>query len=299
MGAASHPPFALALGGGGARGIAHIHVLEAMDELGVRPARIAGSSIGAMMGAGYAAGLTGADIRAHTLETFVHRRAVAARVWQARPTSLRDFFADGGVRFGQLNAVRLLKVFLPSAIPERFEDLSIPLGVMATDFFAHVECEIDSGDLVSALAGSIALPAVFRPVRREDRVLIDGGIFNPLPFDRLSGQGRAVVAVDVNGAPQARGGLLPTPMEAMVGASQLMMMSIIETKLRVDPPDLVFRPDVSAFRVFDFLRTPEILSATSGLKEDAKRALARLLDRPGAEAGRSGAAARETAVAVI
>jgi NTE family protein len=268
---------ALALGGGGARGIAHIHVLEALDELGVVPTRIVGSSIGAIMGVGYAAGMSGAEIRGFVIETFASRREVLARLWRTRPTSFHDFVEDGGIRIGQLNAERVLGVFLPSDLPKRFEDLRIPLGVMATDFYARLECEIDSGDLLSAVAASCALPAIFRPVRRKGQVLIDGGIFNPLPFDRLCDRADIVMAVDVNGGPEGDGTSLPTPLEATFGASQLMMHAILEAKLKIRAPDVLLRPPVSQFRVLDFLLTRQILDQTAPLKEEAKRAIDRLL----------------------
>ncbi|MEF2547614.1 patatin-like phospholipase family protein [Aurantimonas sp. E1-2-R+4] len=276
--------FALALGGGGARGIAHIHVIEALDELGVRPKRIVGSSIGAIMGAGYAAGMSGAELRAFALDSFARKRLVLSRLWQTRPTPFQDFMSDGALRFGPFDAERVLSVFLPADLPTTFEGLEIPLGVMATDFYARTECEIDSGDLLSALAASAAIPAVFRPIRRDGKVLFDGGIFNPLPFDRLRGKADLVVAVDVNGGPVGSGDTMPTQMEAMFGASQLMMQSITDSKLRMCPPDLLLRPSVSGYRVLDFLRTRQILEETASFKEETKRALGRLLGDQGTAA---------------
>lgn len=270
----------LALGGGGARGLAHIHVLAALDDLGLKPARIAGSSIGAIVGAGYASGMSARAIEAFALESFGTLRLIAGRIWATRPPSVAEFLADGGLRLGQLNAERVLAAFLPGELAASFEDLAIPLTVMATDFYARRELGIETGVLASALAASAALPAIFRPVRREGLVLVDGGIYNPLPFDRLTGQTGLVIAVDVNGGPEGDGGRLPTPMEAMVGASQLMQHSIIETRLRIAPPDLLFRPPVSHYKVLDFRRARIILEETAGLREEVKRTLGRRLDRP-------------------
>lgn len=271
--------FALALGGGGARGIAHIHVLEAIDELGLIPTRIVGSSIGAIVGAGYCAGLRGRDIRDYAVETFTLKRIVIGRLWRTRPSSLQEFFADGGVRIGQLNAERVLRVFLPSGLPRTFEELQIPLGVIATDFYERLECELDRGDLLSALAASAALPALFRPVRRDGRVLIDGGVFNPLPFDRLRDHAGLTIAVDVNGGPEGDGTVMPTQLEAMVGTSQLMMQSIIDAKLRICPPDLLLRPPVACYKVMDFLKTGLILEETQPFKDEAKRRIDALLSK--------------------
>src|SRR6185312_10412844 len=84
------PTVAVAFGGGGARGLAHIHVIEALDELGITPVAITGSSIGAIMGAGMAAGMSGAEIRDFTLSTVGRPREVMNRIWSMRPTRLSD-----------------------------------------------------------------------------------------------------------------------------------------------------------------------------------------------------------------
>ncbi|WP_245396471.1 patatin-like phospholipase family protein [Jiella sonneratiae] len=268
----------IALGGGGARGLAHIHVLEALDDLGLKPVRVTGSSIGAVIGAGYASGMPARDIRAYMLDCFTSPRIVIGRLWQTRPVSLQEFLADGGFRIGQLNARRVIMAFMPPDVPLTFEELAIPLGVMATDFYARAECELDSGELRSAIAASAAIPAIFRPVRRDGRLLVDGGIYNPLPFDRLKDVADVTIAVDVNGGPEGDKGRVPTPVQAMIGASQLTMQSIIDAKLIVSPPSLLFRPPVSAYGVLDFLRSREILTATEGLREEAKRAISRHLE---------------------
>ncbi|MBP2235487.1 NTE family protein [Sinorhizobium kostiense] len=263
---------ALALGGGGARGIAHIHVIEALNELGIRPVAIAGSSIGALMGAGMAAGMTGLEIRNYALSTVGHRGEVLNRLWQLRPSSLAEAMA-GGIRFGQLNIEKVLKAFLPEAIPARFSDLEIPLKVMVTDYYGQTERVCDSGDLRKALAASCALPAVFMPVKIDGRVMIDGGIYNPIPFDQLRGAADIVIAVDVVGGPDGDGKTIPSRIDSLFGASQLMMQSIIAMKMKAGAPDLLLRPDVGRFRVLDFLRAQELLAATASAKEQMKQAL--------------------------
>ncbi|EAU41743.1 hypothetical protein FP2506_14959 [Fulvimarina pelagi HTCC2506] len=263
----------LALGGGGARGIAHIHVLAAFDELGLKPVRIVGSSIGAIMGAGYCSGLDAREIAEFVVGSFAHRRDIVAKLWHTRPASLRDFFNDGGFRIGQLNVERIVGAFLPAQVPKTFEELTVPLGVMATDYYRRLECELDTGEIVSALAASSALPAIFRPVRRQGRILVDGGIYNPLPYDRLKGRCDVTVAVDVNGGPEGDPSIVPATLEAMVGSSQLMMQAVIDLKIRSDPPTILVRPRVSPYRVLDFLRAQEILDATSPIKDDVKYAI--------------------------
>ncbi|OHV85511.1 patatin-like phospholipase family protein [Ensifer sp. LCM 4579] len=268
----TEPTVALALGGGGARGLAHIHVIEALDEMGIRPVAIAGSSIGALMGAAMAAGMTGREIREHALSTVGHRGEVLNRLWQLRPSSLSEAMANG-FRFGQLNIERVLKAFLPEAIPGRFSDLAIPLKVLVTDYYGQTERVCDGGDLRKALAASCALPAVFMPVKIDGRVMIDGGIYNPIPFDHLRQAADIVVAVDVVGGPDGDGKTIPSRIDSLFGASQLMMQSIIAMKMKAGAPDLLLRPDVGRFRVLDFLRAQEVLAATMPAKDQMKRAL--------------------------
>ncbi|WP_331373518.1 patatin-like phospholipase family protein [Sinorhizobium chiapasense] len=271
------PSVALALGGGGARGLAHIHIIEALDEMGIQPVAIAGSSIGALMGAGMAAGMRGEEIRHHVLSTVGHRGEVLNRLWQLRPASLAEAMSSG-FRFGQFNIERVLKAFLPEAIPSRFSDLLIPLKVMATDYYGQTERVCESGDLHRALAASAALPAVFTPVKIDGRVMIDGGIYNPIPFDHLRGLADIVVAIDVVGGPDGDGRTIPSRIDSLFGASQLMMQSIIAMKMKNGAPDLLLRPDVGRFRVLDFLRAYEVLAATAGTKEQFKRALSERIE---------------------
>jgi len=269
---ASEPSVALALGGGGARGLAHIHVIEAFDELGIRPVVIAGSSIGAIMGAGMAARVSGKEIREHTLATVGHRREIVNRLWQLRPATWSEAMTNG-FRFGQFNVERVLKAFLPEAIPATFSELDVPLKVVVTDYYGQTEHVCETGDLQKALAASAALPAVFMPVKIEGRVMIDGGIYNPIPFDHLRGLAEIVVGVDVVGGPDGDGKTIPSRIDSLFGASQLMMQSIIAMKLKEGAPDILLRPDVGRYRVMDFLRAKEILAATAGIKDQFKRTL--------------------------
>src|SRR5918994_5811725 len=108
------PTFAIAFGGGGARGLAHIHVIETLDELGIRPVSISGSSIGAIMGAGMAAGMTGREIHDFSRSILGRRTEVATRMWRARPGSFADFM-ETGIRVSQFNIERILRAFLPDA----------------------------------------------------------------------------------------------------------------------------------------------------------------------------------------
>lgn len=267
------PSFAVAFGGGGARGLAHIHVIEALNDLGIRPAAISGSSIGAIMGAGMAAGMSGRDIHRHAAEVLAHRAEAAARMWRgARPDSLAGM-VSGVLRFGQFDIERILRAFLPAAIPERFDALAIPLLVTATDFYRHGETVFEAGDLYVALAASAAIPAVFRPVMHEGRLLVDGGISNPVPFDLLEGRADIVVAVDVVGVPVNGPRGQPNAVDLMLGATQIMMQSITTLKLQRVRPQILLRPPVSHFRVLDFLKVERVMAETESIKDELKYAV--------------------------
>lgn len=267
----SSPTFAVAFGGGGARGLAHAHAIEAMDELGIRPVAIAGSSIGSIMGAGMAAGMTGREIHDYARSVLGRSAEMASRMWKARPETIGEMV--GGLRITQFNIERILKAFLPEAVPETFEELRTPLQVTATDYFGHGLAVFDSGELQSALAASSAIPAVFKPVTRDGRLLIDGGIYNPVPFDLLTGKADIVIAIDVVGAPFDSGRKRQTSLELMLGATQLMMQSIISMKLKTERPDIFLVPPVSKFRALDFLKVDAVLAETESLKDELKRAV--------------------------
>ncbi|TPJ74963.1 patatin-like phospholipase family protein [Mesorhizobium sp. B2-7-1] len=279
------PTFGVAFGGGGARGLAHIHIIEALDELGIKPVAIAGSSIGAIMGAGMASGMKGAEIHDYARSILGSRAEVAARMWRSRPGTIAEAM-QGGIRVSQFNIERILKAFLPEAIPQNFEALKIPLKVTATDYFGHSLAVFAEGDLHSALAASAAIPAVFRPVTREGRVLIDGGIYNPVPFDLIEKDADIIIAVDVVGAPSEAERRHPTTVDLMYGATQLMMQSIIANKLRQHPPDILIRPNVSKYRVLEFLKIETLMAETVEIKDELKRAVEKAVEAHGGRRGK-------------
>ena len=178
----------LALGGGGARGMAHILVCEVFDELGVKPAAIAGTSIGAIIGAGYAAGVSGREMRERTCAFYAQRRAGARAALAGAAACLHRSPARPLAHARNSTPQLILESFVPGfdLLPETFEELSIPLKVVACDFYAWTECILSEGPLKPAIAASIAIPAIFRPVNIDGRILIDGGACNPLPFEHVA-----------------------------------------------------------------------------------------------------------------
>lgn len=145
------------------------------------------------------------------------------------------------------------------------------MKVTATDYYAQSEVIVETGDLRQALAASSAIPALFMPIRMNDRIMIDGGIFNPVPYDHLLDKADIVIAVDVVGGPEGDGTTMPSRFESLFGASQLMMQSVISLKLRMHPPHIFLRPPVNRFKVLDFRKAHEILAESQVSKDDLKR----------------------------
>jgi NTE family protein len=274
------PTFALALGGGGARGIAHIHVLEVLDELGIKPVAISGSSIGAIMGAAYASGMSGKDIRDYTIKVMANRIEVMNRLWKLRPAGISGLLAKG-FNLIPLDIEKVTTAFLPAQIPERFEELTIPLTVTGVDFYGHEVVNMMSGDLRSAISASAAIPGLFKAVRREGRILVDGGICDPVPFEVLNGKADYVIAIDVVGSPDGDADKLPSTMDSLFGASQLMMQSMISMKLAKDRPAILLRPSVNRFKVLDFLKTQKILDATVSVRDELRHAIEAVMKHHG------------------
>lgn len=268
------PRIGLALGGGGARGVAHIVVLEAFDEMGIRPASIAGTSIGAIIGAAYAAGMSGAELREYVLQLFRKRSDVLARLWRVRSTTrFTDILAPALANPAQLNAERFLSIFMPEEVPEEFAGLKLPFTAIASDFYGWSAVGLDTGDLRHAVAASMAIPMLFRPVLVDNRVLVDGGITDPLPFGFVREHTDLVVAVDVVTGPRARKRRVPSPYDSVFGSTQLLMQAVIAAKIAQRPPDILLRPNIAIFRVLDFLQARAILKAAQPTKDDLKRQL--------------------------
>jgi NTE family protein len=258
---------ALALGGGGSRGLAHVVVMEALDEIGVRPVAIAGSSIGAAMGAAYAAGLSGKAIRRHVISLAHGRGETVARLFGARAVTLSSMMA---APFGNpmlLDAQKLCAAFLPAAVPDDFAQLEIPLIVPATDLYGRSEI---------AIAASMAVPGLVRPVEHDGRVLVDGAAVDPLPFEHLRGRADVILAVDTTVGPIAPRGI-PDPWENLFATLQVMSHTIVTEKLKRGAPDILIRPELSAFRLLDFFHASAILRAAEPVKAQVKARVAALM----------------------
>lgn len=260
---------AIALSGGGARGFAHIPVCAAFDECGVRPSRIAGTSMGAVIGALYASGMSAKDIGEQCAAMFASRTDVMARLVRSRRGG-NSLFSFSFTKTGTLDPRTLLEAFLPQDLPARIEDLDIPFAAVATDFITGNEVVFDSGPLIEALAASIAFPPVMRPVLARDQVLIDGGVVNPVPHDIAGRDGAAVVVSDVILLHELETGSIPTPVAALVGSAQIMMRAIAREKYDRLPPALIVRPDVQNLMMFEFFKVDAIIAAGARAHDEVR-----------------------------
>ncbi|ALK10723.1 patatin-like phospholipase family protein [Blastochloris viridis] len=269
---------ALVLGGGGARGLAHLAVLEALDELGVVPAMIAGTSIGALIGSAYASGIPAKDIRHHLVHSFRDRGGMLQKLIAARVGRFVDLLSAGLGNPVLVNGETLFAAFLPDGLKSDFAELTIPLAVVATDFYARAAVSFTEGPLLPTVAASAAVPGLVRPLEISGRIFIDGAATDPVPVSAVAGRARYVLAVDVTGRPTGDVGAMPAALEATFAAAQIMQAVIAAEKLRRHPPDILVRPNVDVFGLIDFLQTHAILRAAEPVKDEVKRRVAALLD---------------------
>ena len=272
------PTIALALGGGGARGLSHILMLEVFDELGIRPKLIAGTSIGAIFGAAYASGLSASEIRAITEDALRQRFDIVRQLFLARSDPVQKVLGLVPRRSSLLKPETLLELVMPSRLAKDFAQLDIPLRVVASDFFTQEQVVFERGALLPAIAASMALPVIFSPVLMNEHVLMDGGLVNPLPFDLVMGEADVTVAIDVSGAKRVpEDKTTPGAIEAIVASSQILQHSIVREKLKWLQPDIYINVAVDAFHVLDFRKLDRILEAAEPAKDALRQKLRRVL----------------------
>lgn len=247
---------ALVLSMGGARGIAHIGVIETLLEYGYEISSITGSSMGAMVGAMYAT---------DSME--------ACKEWlcswdKRKMFQLADisFSRDGLVKGDRF--IRELKAIVPDV---SIENLPLPYAALATDILHEEEVKFTTGSLFQAIRASISIPMVFRPVRTEGRILVDGGLLNPLPLRHaIRTPGDLLVAVDVN-APVDNGKRRQmNPYKLLSESSRLMMQQITRFDIEHARPDILIRMSAHEYDMLEFHHARHIIQ--SG-KEAARRAL--------------------------
>jgi NTE family protein len=274
------PRIGLALGGGSARGWAHIGVIRALADIGIHADVVAGTSIGALVGAAHAGG---------QLEAFEN--------W-ARSLSRKDVFSllDFQIGGGMIKGTRLMDYFRSHFHDSHIEDLALPFGATATVLQTGAEVWLRSGPTLDAVRASLALPGMMTPMHHQGRLLVDGGLVNPVPVSLARAmEADIVIAVELASdigrslrappAPEPNGGrdwlrrlqsgishllpATPTPAQAtlpsvlsvMTASIDIMQTRISRSRMAGDPPDALIRPRVAQIGVLDFHRAEESIEA--------------------------------------
>lgn len=243
----------LALGGGGARGAAHIGVLAELAELGIRPSLITGTSVGGLVGALLAAEFTPAEM----LEFF-------------QQINVGSIYALPGGSPSISSNSKLEKLLRNMLEDRTFADLKIPLAVVTTDLVTRKEVVLDEGDVVTAVLATTALPILFPPVKVGELQLIDGGLINNLPFDVARARGASyVIAVSLsNTAPFGTPSNDTTPppdvisralaftrrrptLQVLSAISDIWSDVTVRTRMAISPPDFLLEPYLGTMGLFD------------------------------------------------
>ncbi|MBR9980766.1 MAG: patatin-like phospholipase family protein [Desulfatitalea sp.] len=265
----------LALGSGGAGGLAHIGMLQVFDELNIKPDRIVGTSIGAVIGGLYAAGLDAAVIRDIFEQFGGSELDVLTKLME--PTSALDLgdLVDLDISNGALfDSNGFLKFLLKKISARTFKELAIPLEVISTDYWTGKTVVLDSGDLFTAIQASMAVPGLFTPVVQNDRLLIDGGTSNPLPFDQLTGKFDIIIAIDVSGSRDPASRDQVGWSDLLFNTFEIMQQSIIAEKRQQKQPHIYIKPDIRNIRLLHFNRIDEILEQAKPAASELKERLA-------------------------
>jgi NTE family protein len=283
---ARRPRIGLALGAGGARGWAHIGAIRALEERGIKPDLVCGTSIGALVGAAYASG------ELDRLEKWVTGLAWTTVV------RLMDLTWRGGLIRGQ----RLFTLFRTIFEDRDIDDLPIPYGAVATELYSGREVWLRHGNLLDAVRASCALPGLFTPIVRDNVVLVDGGLVNPVPVSMCRALGaELVIAVDLSWgklgpyrergkavAPREVPGWLarlrpgwmekksqemeqpptiPSIFEVFSTSLDVVEMRVARSRLSGDPADVLITPLLPDFATMDYHRAKEAIDEGRGAVE--------------------------------
>lgn len=243
----------LALGSGASRGLAHIGVIQKLEQEGIRPTIVCGSSIGSLIGAAYAMGRLG------RLTEWL-RSLDFTKMWK-----LMDFTLSGGVLAGK----KLISFFEEHVRDLSIEELPLRYGAVACDLTSGREVWLKSGPVLEAVRASIALPGLLTPLIQEERVLVDGGLVNPVPVSMCRALGAdIVIGVNLNG--DLMNNIRPrTELEGNFADEKLGLLEVVSRSINVmqdritrsrlagDPPEIMFQPMMGSFGLLDFHRADE------------------------------------------
>ncbi len=255
----------LVLSGGGAKGFAHIGVLKVIDRLGLKVDYVAGTSMGAIIGALYASGYTGEqldsifkslnfeDVISDNLPRYAktfYERDNSEKYAVTLPFDKFKIKLPSAISGGQNVYNLLTKLTLPVSDVHDFSKLPIPFFCIATDIETGEKVILDKGNLAQAITASGAFPSLFRPVIINDRVLIDGGVTNNYPIDELKAKGvDKIIGVDVQDSLVTREELTTAP-EILLQINNYRTIS--EMKKKAQQTDVYIKPDIKEFTVISF-----------------------------------------------
>ena len=228
------PKIGLALGGGAARGFAHIGVIAALEEAGIKVDLVAGTSAGSLVGAIYASGKTAAQLQ-----------DIAMRMEEAEITDWTLPFFNRGILRGEA-----LSSYVNRQVNNKLiESLPLPLGIVATDLRSGEGVLFQQGDTGRAVRASSAVPSVFNPVKVGEREFVDGGLVAPVPVRYAKQMGaELIIAVDISSAPE--GNASDGALAVLLQTFAIMGKSINSYELQ--GADIVVRPELSGVRGGDF-----------------------------------------------
>jgi NTE family protein len=269
--ASPHPKVGLALSGGGARGLAHIGVLEVLEEAGVPVDVIAGTSMGSIVGGLYSAGYRTEQIRGMVSQVdwqdaFSSTPARDLLSFSQKEESQRPMLEVGldgsgvklpsGLLSGYKLTVLLTRLTLPVAGVEDFDRLATPFRAVATDLVSGEAVVLGRGSLGMAMRASMSLPGVFPPFELDGRLLIDGGVVQNLPVQTVKDMGAGLtVAVNVSTPLRTRENL-QNVLQVMDQTISLQM--VLSTQAQAKQADLLIEPDLEGFSNSDFEKAEEL-----------------------------------------
>jgi NTE family protein len=284
----------LVLSGGGARGLAHVGVLQALEELRIPVDAIAGTSMGAVVGGLYASGMTAGEIdelmRSFDWSAAFRDRPARNTLNFRRKQDDREFLvrfplgiqgASLRVPRGLIQGQRLTQTLrietMPVAAVEDFDELPTPFRAVAADLETGERVVLERGDLTAAMRASMSAPGVFSPAQRDGRLLVDGGLVENLPIDTARAMGVDVlIVVDVS-FPLYLRDELTSPLEVTNQAFAILIRGrTLEQRQKLSPADIVLDPALGRFPSADFSRVPQALRAGEEAARGSSTSLARL-----------------------
>jgi len=271
----------LALGSGGARGLAHILILEVFEEIGLQPTIISGCSVGAVIGSAFAAGLTAKELREIVDEVVFQKKS---KFWEIHRRSdlvkLLDFIDPSLIKPGGIiKGDKFINFINDKLKVDKFEDLKIPMKIVATDYWNKDQVILEKGKLLPAIKASYSIPGLFMPVRLNKRLLIDGGMVNPLPYDIIQDDSDITIAIDVTAPKSKMEEMIPPAHELLFSTYQIMQKSIIAGKLKFSKPDILISTNIKGIRVHDFMKAELIYKQAKPCKDKLKRKLDHILNK--------------------